>query len=298
MHLPRAAPCWRFGLLLLIAAAGDTRLACVAAEATHAALAGYADYDEFARQAVALAKPGWCEVSSLGTTLGTRKIFLISVTGGPALAADKPAILIVGSVHAPQLMGSELAMRIARRLIDRAGKDAAVKELLERFAFYIIPRPSPDASEAFFQRPLREREGNLRSTHDARDPDAKDSSEDLNSDGMITMMRVADDAGHWMTHPDDPRILIAANHEKAEHGQYELYAEGRHDDDAPNRDAARDGWGAGVAFNHNFPFRYPYLQVRAPGQMQCRKSRVGPSRISLSIIRTSPSCLVSLQKTT
>ena len=127
------------------------------AAAEHAAISGYADYNEFARQVAALAKPGWCEVSSLGTTLGGRKIFLVSLTAGPTAAADKPAILIVGNVHAPQLMGSELAVRMARRLIDRAATDSAVKELLDRFTFYIIPRPSPDASEAFFQPPLRER---------------------------------------------------------------------------------------------------------------------------------------------
>ena len=259
----RAAYCLRFGLAIGLIAAGFGRSPCAAAAAEHAAIAGYADYDEFVRQTAALAKPGWCEVSSLGTTLGGRKIILVTVGTGPVAAAHKPAILIVGSVHAPQLMGSELAVRMARLLVDRAGKDAATKDLLERYTFYIIPRPSPDASEAFFQRPLREREGNLRNTRDSRDPDAKDPAEDLNGDGMITMMRVADDAGHWMAHPDDPRILIPANHEKGEHGQYELYTEGRHDDDAPQNILSRDGWGDGVAFNHNFPFRYPYFKPGA-----------------------------------
>jgi hypothetical protein len=263
MLLPSAVHRMRFGLLVVIAAANLGRLPRITAAAERPAIAGYADYNELVRQVAALAKPGWCEVSSLGTTLGGRKIFLISVTAGPTAAAERPAILIVGSVHAPQLMGSELAVRMARPLIDRAGKDTAVKELLDRFTFYIIPRPSPDASEAFFQLPLREREGNLRITRDSRDPDSKDPAEDLNGDGMITMTRVADDSGHWMVHPDDPRILIQANHEKAEHGQYELYTEGRHDDDIPLRKSSGDGWGEGVAFNHNFPFRYPYFKPGA-----------------------------------
>ena len=103
--------------------------------------------------------------------------------------------MIVGNVYAPQLVGSELAVRMARRLIERAAADKQVKELLDRFTFYIIPRPSPDASEAFFQKPFREREGNLRKTADQRDPDAGDVAEDLNGDGLITMMRVADPTG-------------------------------------------------------------------------------------------------------
>lgn len=258
MLFPRAADRLRFGPLFLILSAA-VGFATTGAAAEHAAVAGYADYNAFAQQVAALAKPGWCQVSSLGTTIGGRKIFLISITAGPVAAADKPAILIVGNVHAPQLMGSELAVRMARQLLERGEKDAAVRELLDRFTFYIIPRPSPDASEAFFQLPQREREGNLRNTRDPRDPDEKDPAEDLNGDGLITMMRVADDAGHWIAHPDDPPVMIEANRDKGEHGQFELYTEGRHDDDVPQR----DGWGDGVAFNHNFPFRYPYFKPGA-----------------------------------
>jgi hypothetical protein len=259
MLLPCAAQRFRFGLLILLTSFGLIRSPLAVAAAEHGAVAGYADYNEFARQIAALTKPGWCDVSTIGTTLGARKIFLVSITASPTAAADKPAILIVGNVHAPQLMGSELAVRMARRLIDRAATDSAVRELLGRFTFYVIPRPSPDASEAFFQPPLREREGNLRNTRDSRDPEARDPAEDLNGDGMITKMRVADEAGHWMVHPDDPRVLIQVNHDKAEHGQYELYTEGRHDDDTPQH----EGWGDGVAFNHNFPFRYPYFKPGA-----------------------------------
>ena len=113
------------------------------------AIAGYADYDSFAKQVETLAKPGLAEISTLATTLGHRRVYLITISVG---AADsKPAILVLGNVHAPQLVGSELAVRMARRLIDRSAKDEAVRELLERHTFYIIPRPSPDASEAFFE---------------------------------------------------------------------------------------------------------------------------------------------------
>jgi hypothetical protein len=247
------------------------------ARAADRAIDGYADYDTFAKQVAALAKPGLAEVSSLGTTLGGRKIFEITIGAGKT--AEKPAILIVGNVHAPQLVGSELAVRIARRLIERSTADKEVKELLDRFTFYIIPRPSPDASEAFFQKPLREREGNLRKTADERDPDAdRNEPDDLNGDGLITVMRVADPTGRYMPHPDDPRVLIEADPLKNEHGQYDVYVEGRHDtDDAehPSRSgmAIRIGvvgvalasevgqWG--VAFNRNFPFHYPYFKPGA-----------------------------------
>ena len=234
-------------------------LVALAPVAAHAAgaIEGYSDYADFARQVEGLAKPGIAEITSLGKTLGGRKI--LEITIGMGKTAEKPAILIVGNVHAPQLVGSELAVRMARRLIERSASDNKVKELLDRVTFYIIPRPSPDASEAFFQEPLRERDGNLRKMADPRDPDAGNTPEDLNGDGLITMMRVADPAGKYMPHPDDPRVLIEADPLKNEHGQYDLYVEGRHDDDH----AARPDRGDGVAFNRNFPFHYPYFKPGA-----------------------------------
>jgi hypothetical protein len=221
------------------------------------AIDGYADYAQFAKQVAALAKPGVAEVTSLGTTLGGRKIFEITI--GSEKPDQKPAILIVGNVHAPQLMGSELALRMARRLIDREGTDRDLKELLDRVTFYVIPRPSPDASEAFFRTPLREREGNLRKTDDARDPDDRDTAEDLNGDGLVTMIRVADPTGRFNPHPDDPRVMIEADPFKYEHGQYDLFVEGRHDPDRRQHPDVVEG----VAFNHNFPFHYPYFKPGA-----------------------------------
>ncbi len=243
-------------------------LVALAPVAAHAAgaIEGYADYAEFARQIEGLAKPGIAEITSLGKTLGGHKI--LEITIGTGKTAEKPAILIVGNVHAPQLVGSELAVRMARRLIERSASDNKVKELLDRVTFYIIPRPSPDASEAFFQKPLRERDGNLRKTADPRDPDSGNTPEDLDGDGLITMMRVADPTGKHMPHPDDPRVLIEADPLKNEHGQYDLYVEGRHDDDeAAHPEVALANelgqWRDGVAFNRNFPFHYPYFKPGA-----------------------------------
>ncbi len=263
MVIPRAARRFQTSIPIIIAAVictgGLSPISSTARGADNkGAIAGYADFAEFSRQVEALAKPGLCDVSSLGTTLGGRKIYLLTIGGGKA--AEKPAILVVGNVHAPQLLGSELAVRIARELLKRGANDPAVKDLLARHTFYIIPRPSPDASEAFFQRPLREREGNLRKTRDERDADPEgDKAEDLNHDGLITMMRVADETGRYRVSPDDSRAMVPADPQKGERGQYDLYVEGRHDDSA----AEHPGRGDGVAFNRNFPFKYPFFKPGA-----------------------------------
>ncbi len=239
----------------------------MSAIAAGGAIDGYSDYAEFAKQVEALAKPPLVEVSSLGTTLGGRKIFVITVGAGKNI--EKPAILILGNVHAPQLMGSEVAVRLIARLIDRAGEKTDVEELLRRVTFYIIPRPSPDASEAFFQKPLFERAGNQRKTVDDRDPDAAlREPSDVNGDGLITMIRVADPTGRFMPHPADSRVMIEADPLKNEHGGYNLYLEGRHDADEPaGRQPALPSPGDvaawGVDFNRNFPFHYPYFKAGA-----------------------------------
>ena len=61
--------------------------------------------------------------------------------------------------------------------------------MLDRFAFYIIPRPNPDASQAFFTKPYAERATNDRPTDDDRDGAVdEDPTQDLNSDGWITQL--------------------------------------------------------------------------------------------------------------
>ena len=224
-----------------------------------APLAGYTNYEACAAQMRALAQPGRVSVDSLGRTLGGRDVLLVTIADGPP--ESKPAVLLVGNVHAPHLVGSELAQRIAARLARPADDDAAARQLLERCTVYIIPRPAPDASEAFFRPPFFERNTNDAPTDDDRDGATdEDPPNDLNGDGWITQMRVADPAGRYIPHPQDPRVLIEADPKKNERGQFSLFSEGKDDDQ--DGQFNEDGAG-GVAFDRNWTFRYPYFQPGA-----------------------------------
>src|SRR5205823_5923167 len=98
----------------------------------------------------------------------------------------------MGNVHAPLLLGAELATRMAQRFAADTPENQA---LLDRFTFYIIPVPDPDATAAMFTPPFIERTTNLRPTDDDHDGDLdEDGPDDLNHDGLITMMRVEDPA--------------------------------------------------------------------------------------------------------
>lgn len=220
---------------------------------------GYADYAALTAQVIELDKSTWVTATSLGQTLGGRDIHLLTL--GEGEADQKPAVLIVGGAVPSHLVGSELAMRLARKLAAKADADEAGAALLKRFTFYIIPRVSPDAAEAFFTQPWVQRDANLRDTDDDGDGRLnEDGPDDLNGDGAITMMRISDPSGEWMLHPHDPRVLIRAEADKNEQGAYRLLVEGLDND--KDEQFNEDGPG-GTAFNRNFTFQYPYFQSGA-----------------------------------
>lgn len=227
-----------------------------AALADQPAIEGYAGYDAYRLQLESIAQSEYATLESLGRTRGNREVYLLTVGSGKM--DDRPALLIVGSVHPPHLLGSELAVRIARRLAEQAKTDQAVRKMLDRVTLYVIPRPAPDACEAFFHRPYLERSENERPTDDDRDGAVdEDGPDDLDGDGWITMIRVADPAGPYMPHPEDARVLVKADPQRDQRGRYALYVEGR-DNDA-DEEQGEDPAG-GVAFNRNFTFRYPYFE--------------------------------------
>ncbi len=92
----------------------------------------------------------------------------------------------------------------------------------------------------------------------------EDGPEDLNKDGVISMMRVKDPLGPYMIHPDDPRLLRRADAQKGERGGYAVYWEGTDNDGDGfyNEDGA-----GGVDINRNFQHQYPYYQVDAGPHM-------------------------------
>lgn len=220
-------------------------------------LDGYADFGTYQQRMKSLAEHTSAELTVLCKTPGGKEIYLLTL--GTQSADRKPALLIVGNVAGPHLLAAELAEGFATKVL--TNQDDPWKSLLQKYTFYIIPRPNPDAEVAFFQKPYQERIGNATSTDEDRDANFdEDPQEDLNGDGFLTQMRVKDAAGQYIPHPDDERILIKADPKKGERGIYSLYTEGTDNDE--DEQFNEDGPG-GVAFNHNFTFQYPYFQPHA-----------------------------------
>ena len=159
------------------------------------------------------------------------------------------------------MIGSELALYLADFLVRGYASDAAVKQRLDTSVVYIVPRVNADGAELMFA-PVKTGRRTNATPFDA-DNDGRmdeDGPEDLNKDGVITLMRVKDPKGPFMVSPDDPRLMKRADPSKGESGGWALYWEGLDKDG--DGFIAEDGPG-GVDINRNFMHQYPYYEPDA-----------------------------------
>ena len=213
----------------------------------------YNDYKSMVRKIQSLPgdHPQVCSVRSLAKTAGGKEIWVISIGSGNK--DSKPGIAVFGGVGGSHILGRELSIGFAASLLGEVSS-AEIKELLDKITFYVFPDVSPDASEQFFSDLKYERTGNARATDDDRDYVIdEDGYEDLNKDGLITLMRIKDPAGKFIKSDEDERIMAEADISEGQSGNYLVCSEGIDND----KDGSfnEDGPG-GVDFNRNFTFNY------------------------------------------
>ncbi len=253
------------GLLTVLVAAAIT-LSPGLAFAQRATTTLSAGYRPHARLAAALdslrrANPQLVSVREIAKSPGGRAVHVVRVGTGGDAADKRPAVLVVANAHGPHVVSSEVAVRMIASMVSGYGRDTAVKNLLDRQTFYIVPRANPDAAEAFFSAPLHERVGNDHPTDSDRDGKiAEDGPEDLNGDGLITMMRVEDPAGPWIADSANPLLMRRADATRGQRGRYRLLTEGRDND--KDGEFNEDGPG-GTDINANFPNFYEYFGAAA-----------------------------------
>ncbi len=201
--------------------------------------------------------PQIARLHSLGKTFGGRDIWAVQIAGPRGKAPqDKPALLICGNAEGDHVIGSEVALGIAEYLITNYGQDSTVTRLLDRRTFYIVPRLNPDGAEHFFGKPLVEHEGNLRPRDEDFDWQTdEDGPEDLNGDGLITMMRVKNKKGDWVIDKQDARLMLKRRPETPLDSLYQIYPEGVDNDGDEKYN--EDGPG-GFNINRNFPHNFGY----------------------------------------
>lgn len=189
-------------------------------------------------------------LSTIGESLGGSPLHLLKLGGGDGV---RPALLIVAGIDAQHLASTEVAARIADRLLNEH------QELLDEMTVFIIPRANPDGAARNMSSVAGGHIGNARLVDEDRDRMLdEDHADDLNSDGVITMMRrlepTLEDSPTHMADPEDQRLNIKPDMKEGQRAQFTLYPEGLDNDG--DGSINEDGFGA-VDINMNFMHRWP-----------------------------------------
>jgi len=204
--------------------------------------------------------PDLCRVELVGKSAGGLELYVLEIAANKdkMKPEERQAILVTANAEGLFLPGTEAACELAEAILVNYQQDKFWKEFLNQRTIYLIPLLNPDATAAYFVAPKFERDFNLRPVDEDNDGLLdEDGPEDLNGDGLITMMRVKSPEGSWLIDPKEPRLMRRADPKKGEKGEYLLYTEGS-DNDGDGQ-FNEDGPG-GVKINRNFPHDFEYFQ--------------------------------------
>ncbi len=194
-------------------------------------------------------------VQSITRSLKKNDVWSIEIGTGEAMERkQRPALLLVAGLEGNDLAGTAVAVEWVKALAKRSVNEPGLRELLSRTTIYVFPRVNPDAADLFFAKPQMELATNMKPVDEDRDGlSDEDGPEDLNKDGQITTMRIADPDGDYITDPKEPRLMLKADRKKGEQGAWRVLSEGRDND--RDEECNEDGPG-GVNLNRNFPYNY------------------------------------------
>ena len=197
------------------------------------AVPGYVSFSDGEKRLAELARQNssWIQISAIGSSAGGKKLHLLTVAApGKVKPELRPAVFVGANLVGFHNAGTQAAVAFLEKLVAKKD-DAAVKTLLETRTFYVAPMLNPDAHDGLFQGPKYRRSLNVGKLD--RDLDGlvgEDGPNDLNGDGKITMMRIADPAGEWVIDEKDSRLMRRADPLKGEKGKFKMMAEGIDDD--------------------------------------------------------------------
>jgi hypothetical protein len=201
------------------------------------------DFDRFLRYDELMAwvddlvaeHPDLIEVETYGQSHEGRDLRLVTVTDrATGLHDTKPAHWIDANIHSVELTASVAACRVLQHLVEGfVTGDEQVTRALRTRTFYVVPRVNPDGAEWALADSPHYRRSSVRNwpLADGRRWPGHES-EDIDGDGRILQMRIADPDGQWMPHPDDERLLVPVPLDGPGEGthRYRLFGEGTIED--------------------------------------------------------------------
>ncbi|MGD8499719.1 MAG: M14 family metallopeptidase [Phycisphaerales bacterium] len=153
--------------------------------------------------------PELTRLYSVGKSSQGRDMWCLEVTARSVGEPNrKPGMYIDGNIHGNEVQAGETVAYTAWYLCHQYSWLEKVSALLDERVFYLLPTINPDGRDSWLRRGGSARSG-LEPTDDDGDGLAdEDDSEDLNGDGLITMMRIKDPHGRYKLHPDYPEYLM------------------------------------------------------------------------------------------
>ncbi len=209
--------------------------------------------------------PRLFHVESIGKSHEGRDIWVVTATNSASgTASDKPAFWVDGNIHAAELAASTACLMYLETLEKGYGTDGDITRLLDSRAVYVCPRINPDGAEwALADKPRYIRSSTRAYPFDEEPVDGL-NVEDVDGDGRILMMRIADPNGAFKAHPDDARLMTARDPVESGGEYWRVIPEGtlvNYDgvEIRVNRDKQ------GLDLNRNFPsgWRQEYEQLGA-----------------------------------
>ncbi len=159
---------------------------------------------------LAVEHPDLVSIEVYGRSREGRELVLVTVTDSSTGSHEtKPAHWIDASIHAVELTATVAACALLRHLVDGFGDDPTVTRALQRRTFYVVPRVNPDGAEQVLADTPRHPRSATRPwpwVDGHRWPGL--DAHDVDDDGRLLQMRLADPDGGWTCHPDDARLLV------------------------------------------------------------------------------------------
>ena len=207
--------------------------------------------------------PDLAAMYSIGKTWQGRDIWCIEVTNKKTGAAqDKPGVYVDGNTHAGEVTGCMISLYTAWQLLSQYTTDSKITELVDTRTFYIIPRLSADGAELYLTEPYIPRSSIRPWPYE----DEQDGlyPYDVDGDGVIAQMRVADENGDWRVSEKDPRVMVRRKPNEVGGKYYALFGEGLVKSwNGVEIKSAPSKWGLDVNRNYGANWQQDYVQPGA-----------------------------------
>lgn len=92
--------------------------------------------------------PSLCRLESIGQSVQGRELWALKITSRPDVAADKPKVNYISTMHANEPLGTEMCLYLINRLLTGyATNDARIVHLVNDVEIWILPLMNPDGRE-------------------------------------------------------------------------------------------------------------------------------------------------------